>query len=59
MSSHSECNSNGCPHCVGDGWTEFARALLKMAQYREIPLSIRAEIEKNAADKLELEEETA
>ena len=56
MSSHSECNSNGCPHCVGDGWTEFARALLKMAQYRDIPLSIRAEIEKEARGEI-LEEQ--
>lgn len=28
MSSHSECSYNGCPHCVGDGWTKFARKLL-------------------------------
>jgi len=28
MSSHSECNANGCPHCVGDGWTSLARKLL-------------------------------
>jgi hypothetical protein len=28
MSSHSECSYNGCPHCVGDGWTKLARKLL-------------------------------
>lgn len=57
MSSHSECGYNGCPHCVGDGWTKLARKLQAMNEYPRVPLSIRAEIDKNAADKLELEEE--
>ncbi len=56
MSSHSECNYVGCPHCVGDGWTKFARKLVLMEDYHKVPLKIRAEIEDTAHDELELED---
>ena len=56
MSTHSECGGNGCPHCVGDGWTKFARKLQAMNEYPQVPKSIRNEIDCNATDKT-LEEE--
>ncbi len=58
MSSHSECGYNGCPHCVADGWTTFARKLRTLDGYDKIPQAIRDDVDKIAADKLELTEET-
>ena len=57
MSSHSECGYTSCPHCVGDGWTTFARKLRTLEGYEKIPQAIRDEIDKAATDKLELAEE--
>ncbi|KKK82454.1 hypothetical protein LCGC14_2803240 [marine sediment metagenome] len=64
MSSHSECGYTSCPHCVGDGWTTFARKLLGLRTdlrkrgYAVVwPDEMQELIVKNAADET-LEEES-